>query len=262
MTCHGFPSFYQTELGKNWNLGSGVLDCTAVTGVSLQKHVYLAFFTILTLKNWANWLARSYWLSTKSVIRELLDRLRSRSALSLHYRGPPPSENSSVIHKVIWRVTKHILDVLPIPCVLLLYTSCWIKGRFYNKCYSKLQLLCIAVVGFRLWNKGSNEWETSVPIKSLLRLHTNTKFLLLRTSGWLVYLTPAMFYLYWLWQWFRKDSSSQRSIRGTMIFLKCVGTEAFLLCATVARLKSMFEYGSTFKLCGWREFLPKPLADP
>lgn len=46
------------------------------------------------------------------------------------------------------------------------------------------------------------------------------------------------------------------------IFLKCVGTEAFFLCATAACLKSMFEYGSTFKLCGQSEFLPKPMVEP
>lgn len=213
------------------------------------------FFTILTLKkSWANWLTRSYWLSTSSVLCGLLDGQRKRSSLSLHYRGPPPSEDSFLIHKVIWRVTKHILNVLPIRCVLLLYTSCWIKFRFSSKCYLKLQLLCIAVVGFRLWNKGSNEWETSVPLKSLLRLHTNTKFFpqdiwptcILDSSYLLSVLTLAVI---------QKRSSQPEKH-------PCVGTEAFLLWATVARLKSMFEYESTFKLCSWREFLLKPLVEP
>jgi len=45
-------------------------------------------------------------------------------------------------------------------------------------------------------------------------------------------------------------------------FLKCVRTEAFFLCATVACLKSTFEYGSTFKLCGGSEFLHEPIVEP
>lgn len=90
---------------------------------------------------------------------------------------------------------------------------------------------------------------------TLMWLCTNSKFLpLLGISGQLVLLPSAMSYLYCLWQWFREDSSSQRNIHGTstfknelfyLFFSKYVGTEAFFLCAAVACLKSMFDYGSS-----------------
>lgn len=44
------------------------------------------------------------------------------------------------------------------------------------------------------------------------------------------------------------------------IFLKCVGTEAFFLCATVARLKSMFDYRPSGVVRV--NFLPKPMLEP
>lgn len=138
VTCCGFSSFYQTESGKAWSSGSWVRDCTAVTGVSLQKHFWVVFSIILAQK-WLSfaYLSLSGWIPIP-LYCGLLDGWRKRSFLSLYYRDLPHLETVSVSCSVIWRVTKCVLNVLSIPCVLLwaFSFSCWMKFRFYNKCYS------------------------------------------------------------------------------------------------------------------------------
>lgn len=91
-----------------------------------------SFFPNFSTKMIEFWLAQFFWLDTSSIVCGLLDGW-SLSFLSLCYEDCLHLETVPVFCK-----TKCVLNLLPIPCVLLwaLSISCWLKFRFCNKCYS------------------------------------------------------------------------------------------------------------------------------
>lgn len=75
MTHHGFPSFYQAELGKTWSSSSWVLDCIAMIGISLQKHFWLFFSVTLTQKKveLIDYLSLSGWVPGPLYVNSWMD---------------------------------------------------------------------------------------------------------------------------------------------------------------------------------------------
>lgn len=276
VTHHGFPSFYQAELGKTWSSSSWVLDCIAMIGISLQKHFWLFFSVTLTQKKveLIDYLSLSGWVPGPLYVNSWMDWGKDLfwafiTGICLCLKPV------SVFCKVISRVTKYVLKVLPYPVFYFkdsIPAAEWSSGFITNATHNASVALhtCIRFLG--CWDQGSDKWERSKFMGMLTWLHTNTKFLpLLRVSGRLyAWLQPCH-----ICTDFGSNSEKIHPAREAsmglliffilnflFIFLKCVGTEAFFLCATAACLKSMFEYGSTFKLCGQSEFLPKPMVEP